>query len=362
MKSIYINGRFLSQSITGVQRYALELIKAIDLVIDVDKQLQKSFSFELLVPSEIRYEPELKHIKIRKVGKLKGHLWEQLELPFFARMGLLVNLCNTAPILKKIQTVTIHDAAVFANPSQYTLTFRLWYRFLYRVLGIKNGKIITVSNFSKNELQKYSKIRAENLKVIYEGKEHILNISEEDSILQKYGLKKNRYVLAVSSNSPNKNFHAIVKAISLLEPMDYDIVIAGGSSSKIYAQNKIPVSDRVKLVGYVSDQELKALYQNAGCFVYPSFYEGFGLPPLEAMTCGCPVIVSNAGSLPEIFEEAALYCNPDSVTDVAEKIALVMQDTDLQNQLRQKGMHHVKKFQWDQSASQSLLVFKEALK
>lgn len=114
-------------------------------------------------------------------------------------------------------------------------------------------------------------------------------------------------------------------------------------------------------MGYVSDAELRALYEHAACFVYPSFYEGFGLPPLEAMACGCPVIVSNAASLPEVCGDAALYCNPCSPEDIAEKISLLMADPRLREDLRQKGLERAKQFTWEKCARETFAIIEKVL-
>lgn len=125
---IYINARFLTQAVTGVQRYAIELVKSIDSLIDRGELNTSELKFILLSPSGRIHSLNLKHIKILEVGSLRGHLWEQLELPFYARKGLLMNLCNTAPILKRNQIITIHDAAVYAVPQTYSFAFRAWYK------------------------------------------------------------------------------------------------------------------------------------------------------------------------------------------------------------------------------------------
>lgn len=357
-KVIYFNGRFLSQTTTGVQRYAQELIKAIDIEIDRNFQDYKDYSFIILTPRNTIEILDLKHIKIKKVGYCKGHIWEQFELPFYSFNEFLINLCNIAPILKKNQVLTIHDAAIYSNKNAYSSIYIAWYRFIYSVLRRTLKKIITVSEFSKKELSTYSKIPKEKLSVIYEGKEHILNFKNDESIMEKHKLRTGSYILAVSSLNPNKNFKSIVEALELLPDSEFEVVIAGGMHDKVFADSNISFSGRIKHVGYVSNDELKTLYINAGCFIYPSFYEGFGLPPIEAMACGCPVIVSNTASLPEICGDAAVYCDPYSISDIAKKINMVMSNKDLRNSLRKKGIKRSGKFKWEQAAKESFNVFK----
>lgn len=361
LKRIFINARFLTQSITGVQRYAIELVKAIDALIDSGVIDNKKYSFCLLAPRDTKYELSLKHISLKRVGKLKGHFWEQLEIPFFAQTGLLINLCNTGPILKLNQIVTIHDAGVYGFSKAYSFPFRIWYKLLLNILVKLSKKVLTNSFFSKAELIKYLGVKQDNLRVTYLGKEHILAIDPDESILSSHKLKSNQYILAVSSMNPNKNFGSIIKAIKLLKKESFDIVIAGGMNPKIFGNSTMPFPDNVKYVGNVSDAELRALYEHASCFVYPSYYEGFGLPPLEAMSLGCPVIVSNTTSLPEVCREAALYCNPSDPQDIANKIQSIMETPKLRGDLREKSLQQIRYFSWNNCAEETWSVIKGVL-
>jgi len=348
MKKIYINGRFLTQKITGVQRYAIELVKALDVLLG---NSNLAMSIILLVPVRAIYKLNFKNISVQTVGRLTGHAWEQVELPFYTRDGLLVNLCNTGPIFKHNQVVTIHDVSVYGFPMAYSLFFRCWYKVLFTFFSQFAKAVLTVSNFSKQELIKYCQMSAEKIYVSYEGKEQIQGITPDQSIIMRHGLDKRPFILAVSSLNPNKNFNAIVKAVELISDDDFDIAIAGGGNSKVFSNVKVTSSARVKYLGYVTDQELKALYEQAACFVYPSFYEGFGLPPLEAMACGCPVIVSSTSSLPEVCGNAALYCNPASPEDIASKISMILMDRGLRQELKAKGIANAQNFSWERCAS-----------
>lgn len=361
-KQIFINARFLTQSITGVQRYAVEFVKSLDKLIDSGVIDGKQYSFVMLAPREIKYELNLQHIPLILSGRLKGHLWEQLELPFYTKDRLLVNLCNAGPLIKSRQTVTIHDAAVFGFPQAYSLAFRAWYKVLLTGLGKVSKKIFTDSVFSKKELIKYCHISEHKIQVVPLGKEHIFTAEPDRAVYCRYNLTNGRYVIAVSSMSPNKNFHSIVQAIELLGDSGYDIVIAGGVNPKVFSRSPAPFPESVKHVGYVSDGELRALYEHAACFVYPSFYEGFGLPPLEAMACGCPVIVSKTASLPEVCGDAVLYCDPDNPEDIADKIKQLMNDETLRETLRQKGLARASLFTWEKCTRDTFAEIKEILK
>lgn len=342
---IYINARFLTQKITGVQRYAIELSRQL-------KTLASPFEFRFLAPSAILHPDIARELGIRCVGKLQGHLWEQLELPFYCRDGVLLNLCNTAPASKYRQIVTIHDAAVFAVPESFSPTFRRGYQALLPRLGKTSLGIITDSVFSKNELIKYRIATKQKIHVIYLGGSQLLTHQPDPRILEKHALGNKPFILAVSSISPSKNFAALVKAIDFIKTRDFNVVIAGGAYPKVSQAQTLP--DHVKYLGYVSDNELRALYEHASAYVCPSLYEGFGFTPLEAMTCGCPVITSNAASLPEVCGDAALYCNPHDPQDIADKIILLMANPELRLELKQKGLEQAKRFSWEKCAQETL--------
>lgn len=358
---ININARFLTQPITGVQRYAIELVKALDAMLESGELDKKHVSFVLLAPKRTCHELNLRHITLKQIGILKGHLWEQIELPLYSCGHLLLNFCNTGPILKSKQIVTICDASVFACPSGYSKAFRLWYQFLLPILGRNSKEIITISEFSKSELIKYCGIIPDKISPTLLGVESFSGLEMDEAILDKHGLNATPYVLAVSSMNPNKNFTALVQAIEMLGDVNFKVVIAGGTNSRVFGGDAAQLPGFVTRVGYVSDAELQALYKHAACFVFPSLYEGFGLPPLEAMACGCPVIVSKAASLPEVCGEAALYCDPYSPADIAEKIKRLMGDAALRNDLREKGLARARQFTWEKCARETCAVIEEVL-
>jgi glycosyltransferase involved in cell wall biosynthesis len=360
-ETIFINGRFLTQPITGVQRYAIEVLKSFDYLISQGNINKDHYTLVILTPQNIKYNLTLEHFEIRKVGNLKGQLWEQLELPFFSFGRLLLNLCNTAPITKSKQIVTIHDAAASANKSNYSYAFRTWYQILHHLLPLFTKQFITDSIFSKNELMKYYPIKDERIKVIYLGKEHILAQNKNDEFLKKNQLINNPYILAVSSLNPNKNFKGIIQSLKYINSNDFNLVIVGAKDIPIYKETSITSSERIKFVGYVEDDELKALYENAICFIFPSFYEGFGLPPIEAMSCGCPVIASNKASLPEVLGDSVLYCNPEDPKDIAKNIEKLVEDKQAQEYYREKGFIHSSQYSWNKCSTELFQVVEEVL-
>lgn len=354
MKMIIINGRFLEQRITGVQRVAFEFVKSLDNLV-ANKTLNKSYV--LLCPKGCSQNISLQNIDVVEVGPFHGHLWEQFTLPFYSFRKTIINLCGPAPIFKKKQIVTIHDAAIYANSQNFSLHFQLWYKFMFLIFRILSLKIITVSKFSKSELVRYCGFDPENVKPVHLGVNHFIMASEisearEREILSQFSILDKDYILAVSSLAPNKNFKSIMLAMEHLRNQNYKLVIVGGNYSKVFNDLDIEAQSKnnVACLGYVSDEELAVLYKNASCFIYPSFYEGFGLPPIEAMSCGCPVIVSNTTSLPEVCGTEALYCDPYDIEDIALKIKTLMEDKELRFNLSKNGIVKSKTYEWNKFA------------
>jgi glycosyltransferase involved in cell wall biosynthesis len=364
MSNVYriaFNGRFLSQTVTGVQRYAIELVKAIDTLIGQGVIEKSKYSFSLLVPKKIRQGLPLKNIPVRQVGVLGGHLWEQFELPVFASDALIVNLCNTGPVMRRHQVVTMHDASVFAFPGEYSFAFRAWYKALLPALGFMSKRIISVSQFSKEELARFCGISEQKMRAIYHGKEHILSAPADYEVISRNHLREYRYILAVGGMSPNKNVASITAAIRLLDRENCRLVVAGHTNRKIFSGCPPSPGKNAAVLGYVTDGQLRALYEKAACLVYPSFYEGFGFPPVEAMACGCPVVVSDIAPLKEICSDAVLYCDPFSPEDVAQKIRQLLTNDKLGQLLRTRAFQRLKELSWENCARETWGVLQETL-
>jgi glycosyltransferase involved in cell wall biosynthesis len=355
---VAINGRFLTQPVTGVQRAAIETLRALDRRLEQEPALRRRWAFRLLAPPTGVRSLELRHIPTTAVGRRSGHRWEQLDLPAHARGDLLLNFCNTAPLRGRV-VVSIHDASVFAVPGAYTLPFRLWYQTLLPLLGRRARRVVTDSEFSRGELARWARIPETRTTVVHLGGEHILEASADRGVFGRLGLDGRPYVLAVSSRSPHKNFSGIARAAEHPELADVAFVAAGGGNARVFHRASDATSGRFHAAGYVTDGELRALYEGALCFVYPSFYEGFGLPPLEAMVCGCPVLVSRAASLPEVCGDAALYCDPHDPADIARGIAALVGDASLRATLTDRGRAHARGFTWDAAAGRFLDLIAE---
>jgi glycosyltransferase involved in cell wall biosynthesis len=353
--TLAVNGRFLGQSTTGVQRYAFELLQALDGLLQ--RGSIPRVPVTVFTPAGTSTLPEYSFLQVRRHGRLDGHLWEQFELAAAARGSLLFTPCGGAPVVHRDHVITIHDAAPFVTPQAYTAMYRSYYKPLQTLLARTARHILTVSEFSRRELARSLHVRPEKIKAIHESGEHILRSPRSRDIVAKHGLVPGNYVLAVGSMNPNKNLRGLMRAASLLRDDRIQVAIVGGMNSRIFSEAE-NVSDSLVPLGVVSDAELRALYESAGCFVFPSFYEGFGLPPLEALTLGCPVVASRAAALPEVLGDAAVYCDPASAEDIAAQIRHVMQGGGPSRAVRQA---HVGAFTWERCARETWAVLLRAM-
>jgi glycosyltransferase involved in cell wall biosynthesis len=355
-----LNGRFLSQRVTGVQRHARELVRAMDRLLQRNIGSRPDLEITLLAPPDARLDLELHRISVKRVGHLRGQAWEQLDLPRYSRGQLLLSFGNTAPATVRRQLLTIHDASVFAVPDAYSPLFRHYYRLLLPFLARRIERVLTVSSFSAKELVRWLGIPEGKIRIVPGGHDHILAVSSDRAVLERHGLARRPYVLAVGSLARHKNLEAVVTAMHRLGPQGWEYALAGPVNPRIFeALPEGPAG--VKQLGYVTDAELRALYEGAACLVYPSRYEGFGLPPIEAMACGCPVIVSRSASLPEVCGEAALYVDADDHHQLATAIRRVMCEENLAARLRQLGLEQASRWTWARSAEQALSSAREVL-
>lgn len=349
---VYINGRFLTMPVTGVQRYALELLDHVDCLLD--EVANQGLKLVCLVPPGDFPQPSWNNIEVRVIGKHERNLWEQFDLPLYLNGELLFSPANIGPWHYANQVVTIHDASVFAVSDAYSFAFRAKYRFILKQLAKRAAFLLTVSDFSRQELAHYLKVSPDRFSAIPHGSDHLVSVEPDPDILRQNNLEAASYLLLVSSRSRHKNIDAVVQAVGLLD-QDVRLVVVGGNFSKVFKSSTSTVnSDKMLSLGYITDRELKALYENALGFVFPSLYEGFGLPVLEAMRAGCPVICSSAASLPEVAGDAALYFDPEDVGDIARTIKYFLSTPDLQEDLRKKGLQRAEKLEWSAAAAQVL--------
>ena len=348
MRTFYINGKFTAQRTTGVQRVATRLVQALDAQLPAGAN-----HWVLLCPPGIEALP-LARVEVRQVGPagLPLHLWEQIVLPLAARSGWLLNLAGAAPYFARRQVCLLHDAAVFDHPEAYARAFVAWYRLLFRRLARSAAKLLTVSAFSRARLALRLGLDPARIAVVPNGCDHLEAVAPDESVLARHGLTRCRFLLAVASANPTKNLAALVAAFARL-PADpaLRLVIVGGHNPRVFAAATAADPPGVVRTGPVADAALKALYGHATALVFPSLYEGFGLPPLEAMACGCPVAAARAAAIPEVCGDAALYFDPHSVSAITAALQRLVADAPLREQLRAAGLARAGLYRWSTAAA-----------
>jgi glycosyltransferase involved in cell wall biosynthesis len=343
MLPVVINTRVLTGNMTGVQRYTSELLTRLDSRVD------------FIAPNH-------------SLQGFAGHFWEQLVLPGKMCGRLLFSPSNSGPLEVKHQVVTIHDTAVFDFPESFNSRFAAWYRFLVPRLARRVRKIITVSEFIKDRIVTHTKVRSDKVVVIPNGVDSRFSPQaalQLEQMIAALRLPGSRYILAVGTLEPRKNLGRLFRAWENIQnhvSEDIWLVVAGGGSSQIF--NTVHFGNlppRTLLTGHVEDSLLPALYSGAIGMVYPSLYEGFGLPPLEAMASGTVVLVGNQSSMPEVVGDAGLLVNPFDVDAIAEGIYRIVHDVQFREESRTKGLSRSKQFSWDDTMRRTWDVLQSVL-
>jgi glycosyltransferase involved in cell wall biosynthesis len=355
----------------GISEYAFQLLR------QFEELNSKDVDFRIYLKEEPKEDlPRERSGWQYRVIK-PGKLWTQWRLPLDLfinnpKPDVFFSPTHYAPRFSPVPTVvSVMDLSYLFFPEMFNksdlLQLRNWTAYSVK----KANKILTISNSSKDDIIKEYKVRKDKVIVTHLGiKESITltpHIYSMSQLKAKYDLSDN-FILFVGTLQPRKNITSLIKAFAKAAkeeklPKDLQLVIVGRKGwlyeEILEAPKELGIDKKVKFLENVENDELPLFYQNALCFVLPSLYEGFGLPVLEAMQQGCPVITSNISSLPEAGGDAALYVNPEDVDDIAEKITQLVGSEKLRKELVEKGKEQVKKFSWEKTAKQTLEVLKQ---
>jgi glycosyltransferase involved in cell wall biosynthesis len=344
-----INGRFLTQRMTGVQRYAQEILIALDTILLEHDELSKQLEIQLVLPPGAEVRSALSRIRIRRTALGSSHFWDQFILPLYASSRVL-SLGNFGPVLARNHIVCIHDANTFIQPESYANAFGLTYRTMLPLIGRRASKVATVSQFSADMLVQHGVCRREKIFIAPNGHEHTLRWDAKRAAIPLLNVLSRPYVLLLGSRARHKNVQVILDQAEGLDAAGLDIVVVGAISSIFSADTPTYQRPNIHCTGYVDDDDLAALYEGALCLAFPSKTEGFGIPPLEAMARGCPVVSSNAASLVEVGGDAVIYVDPDDSDNWRDEIIGLSGNQGLRATMAALGRKRAALFSWKRSA------------
>lgn len=363
---IGLNGRFLVAQRTGVQRSAYRLFRSV-----ISRGTR--FNFVLFTGESEKLAPEWNQPHVRIVASslshnriLMNHLWEQFILPRLARQArvkLLHSPANLAPLLFRGQSiVNIHDLCFLIEPSWFSVSFRMIYSWLVPRIARRATCIITNSNHSKNDILQHLGAPIHKVRLSYWAVEPLFKGS-----IVPLPQREDR-ILFVGSLEPRKNLAGLLQAYNRFRsafPEARTRLSVVGCENPLFADASYDLgvhAGEVEFLGYLSDRELAELYRTSRMLVYPSFYEGFGFPPLEAMANGTPVVTSRTSSLPEVVGDAALLVDPHHVDEIAEAIGSIFSSPSLAQKLSERGLIQAAQFSWSKTADHVLSIYDELVK
>ncbi len=349
-RQFIVNGKFLRAESTGVHRVATELANALAALDAQGHPAMDGMAFSVLRTRDGAARESTIDLACRELRPLTGIPWEQLTLPLRKGNATLLNLCNIGPVVARDAVTMIHDAQVHLSPQSYSRGFRLWYRAIQPILGRRNRAILTVSDFSKTQITALGICPAERIHVVHNGADHVLRVASDRALLAALDLKPGGYVVALSNLQAHKNIGLLLAAFASPVLADIPLVLVGGTKAEDFSARGMPIPENVRFAGRVSDEAMRGLMENALCLAFPSTTEGFGLPPLEAMTLGCPAIVAPCGALPETCGLAALYVEPDDTAAWVAAIRDLAGSTAKRNAQIARGIEHAASFTWRRAA------------
>lgn len=340
-----VNGRFYGAPVTGVQRFARE----------VARRLVDHIDMTLLLPADVPDTDDLPRRVPRMRGRMRGHLWEQLELPGLrnhAACDLLLHLSATAPVLGGPHVMAVHDVFPVSHPAWFAPGFARWYRVSLPRAARRAAAVLAMSRWAEGEIVRSLHVPRDRIRVVTQGVDPFIapaDASQVAAVKNRWGLA-DTYLLAVGAGDPRKNLRFLAQLLCRWGDAAPQLVVTGEGSPRVHGSRDHPevTGKAVTYVGYVPDQELRALYTGAAAFCFPSLGEGFGRPPLEAMACGTPVVVADYGAAREVLGPAAEILPLDSERWIDALRRLV---SNRERARCSADLEWVKQFRWDRTAA-----------
>ncbi len=357
MKRICLDARMIFHS--GIGTYLRNLIQGLNQ--------EKFFVILIVHPDHVKKLTWLNQFSL-VFAKAKIYSFrEQVVLPrIVPKCDVFISPHFNVPVLPieaRRRIVVIHDVYHLRHLSEFGLLQRLYAQIMYRFAVRKSDQVITVSNFSKLEIQKLLRVKSSKIQVISLAVNHSYfqkraNLCLIESIRKKYQLPE-AYFLFVGSKKAHKNLKGTMKAFNEFSQEHKSGLVVVGVSSKDAITEAF--SEKACFLNFVENVELKVLYQQSCGLIFPSFYEGFGFPPLEAMSSGCPVITSKLASIPEVCGDAAIYVDPNNSKEICQAMRRLMEDEKQRKRWIQDGRQHVQKYSWSTTVDQHERLIKEVL-
>ncbi len=370
---IGINFHTMDKYISGVEYYCLGLLNGL-LRIDPDNDYivftnQPDLVGEHVTAADNLRIIEVKHLKTR----LARICWEHTQLPYLAlkeKLDVLHCPSYICPLRKTSvpYVVTIHDTIAIDHPQWCKRTNALYFNLFMKIAAIKASCVISVSGHSSDDVKRNFNMPCSRIRTIHSGIDDIFNTKRDPyrnaDVKARYNLP-DRYILYVGNIEPKKNIRTLLRVQKELHEkgLPHKLVIVGkrawSAGTELDEIKRQITSGNVIRTGYVDREDLPCVYQMADVFVFPSLYEGFGFPPLEAMACGTPVIASGNGALKETLRDAALVVDSQNALQITQAIILILTDNQLRNKLVQMGLKRSGRFSWVRAAEQTLSVYHE---
>jgi glycosyltransferase involved in cell wall biosynthesis len=345
---IGINGRFYGARVTGVQRVARE----------VSAQLYDRVDTTLFLPRVVRAEVPAQVRTVR--GVLGGQAWEQLELPIRAyaeHCDVMLQLSGPAPVLSRGHVMLVHDVLPLTQPHWFAPRFAAWYRFALAWSARRAAMVLTVSEWARGELMRCLDIPASRIRIITQGLEPFnrpASAEDVERVRAKWSLP-DEYLLATGGGDPRKNVEFLLKLLMQWPDVEEGaphLVVVGDNAANVHPSRWAgSVPTRAHFIGHVTDAELHALYTGARAFCFPSLAEGFGRPPLEALACGTPCVVSPYDAALEVLGDAAVIL-PLNIDLWIAALMHLLSDAGERARLVERGSVVTRRYRWQTSAQQ----------